>query len=143
MKMAIKLFFITGVPWVFEIVAWLPTYLPEKHSILYENSKYFLEVGNLLNSLRGVIIFIVFILLQRDVRRYLKHRFTNIFVSKKSSKMNDNSRANAGSISASTQQSTTISRLSILASRVTEPVKEDEEEQNTKNQIEINEITYL
>lgn len=32
---------------------------------------YLFEVSNLLNSLRGLIVFIMFVLLQRDVRRHL------------------------------------------------------------------------
>lgn len=79
--MALKLFFITGIPWVFEIAAWLPVYLSNKPAVFQSNSvgQYVLEIGNLLNSLRGIIIFIIFIVLQRDVRHYLMLRIKRIF----------------------------------------------------------------
>ena len=73
--MAIKLLFITGVPWVFEIAAWLSVFLSEG-SVLGSNYVYIFEISNLLNSLRGVIIFIIFIVLQPNVRSYL---LTQIF----------------------------------------------------------------
>ena len=73
--MAIKLLFITGVPWVFEIAAWLSVFLSEG-SVLGSNYVYIFEISNLLNSLRGVIIFILFIVLQPNVRSYL---LTQIF----------------------------------------------------------------
>ena len=74
-RMAIKLLFITGVPWVFEIAAWLSVFLSEG-SVLGSNYVYIFEISNLLNSLRGVIIFIIFIVLQPNVRSYL---LTQIF----------------------------------------------------------------
>jgi hypothetical protein len=77
--MALKLFFITGIPWVFEIAAWLPIYLNDD-SLLRTNFVYVFEITNLLNSLRGVIIFIIFIVLNRDVRRFLWPRLKRIFV---------------------------------------------------------------
>ena len=73
--MAIKLLFITGVPWVFEIAAWLPDFLSEG-SALGNYYIYIFEISNLLNLLRGVIIFILFIVLQPNVRSYL---LTQIF----------------------------------------------------------------
>jgi hypothetical protein len=77
--MALKLFFITGIPWVFEIAAWLPIYLNDD-SLLRTNFVYVFEITNLLNSLRGVIIFIIFIVLNRDVRRFLWPRLKRIFI---------------------------------------------------------------
>ena len=82
MRMAIKLLFITGVPWVFEVAAWLPIFLSDG-SVLGSNYIYIFEISNLLNSLRGVIIFIIFIVLQRDVRRYLLKRIFNKRISVK------------------------------------------------------------
>jgi hypothetical protein len=76
--MALKLFFITGIPWVFEFAAWLPFYLTE-NSFLRNNSVYFFEISNLLNSLRGVIIFFIFVVFNRDVRRFLWPRIKRIF----------------------------------------------------------------
>lgn len=70
-KMAVKLFFITGVPWIFEIVAWLPNYLPSISAQWRDNTKYLFEVSNLLNALRGVVVFIIFVLLRPDARRQL------------------------------------------------------------------------
>jgi hypothetical protein len=78
-QMALKLFFITGIPWVFEIAAWLPIYLNDD-SLLRTNFVYVFEITNLLNSLRGVIIFIIFIVLNRDVRRFLWPRLKRIFI---------------------------------------------------------------
>jgi len=77
--MAVKLFFITGIPWVFEFAAWLPFYVTE-NSFLRTNAVYFFEISNLLNSLRGVIIFIIFVISNRDVRRYLWPRVKRIFI---------------------------------------------------------------
>ncbi len=77
--MALKLFFITGIPWVFEFAAWLPFYLTD-NSFLRTNAIYFFEISNLLNSLRGVIIFIIFVVLNRDVRRFLWPRVKRIFI---------------------------------------------------------------
>ncbi|XP_057374652.1 uncharacterized protein LOC130695523 [Daphnia carinata] len=77
-KMALKLFFITGIPWVFEFAAWLPFYL-SKDSFLRVNAVYFFEISNLLNSLRGVVIFVIFIVFNRDVRRFLWPRIRRIF----------------------------------------------------------------
>jgi hypothetical protein len=77
--MALKLFFITGIPWVFEIAAWLPIYLNDD-SLLRTNFVYVFEITNLLNSLRGVIIFTIFIVLNRDVRRFLWPRLKRIFI---------------------------------------------------------------
>lgn len=105
--MALKLFFITGVPWVLEVAAWLPVYLSDTPADFQDNSqiRYFFEVGNLLNSLRGVVIFILFILLQRDVRHYLTLRMKRLF--NKPSNAGRLSRANTdGGPSNSTQQST-------------------------------------
>lgn len=146
--MAIKLFFITGIPWVFEIIAWLPTYLPDVQPILRDNSVYFLEVSNLLNSLRGVIVFVIFIIMQRDVRRYMWLRLKRVFSSTVNSKLNVHSRTNAGSISASTTQQSFSTRLSsYFTSRLTLSASTSEgEEQNTtnnQNDCDNNDVTYL
>lgn len=77
-KMALKLFFITGIPWVFEFAAWLPFYL-SKDSYWRVNAVYFFEISNLLNSLRGIVIFVIFIVFNRDVRRFLWPRIRRIF----------------------------------------------------------------
>lgn len=105
--MALKLFFITGVPWIFEIIAWIPQFsLSGKRS---EGNWYnIFEISNLLNSLRGVIVFLVFVVFQRDVRRYLVTRFWRIFFKKEISKSTDPSRANE--MSSTSQPSTSNSR---------------------------------
>ena len=64
--MALKLFFITGIPWIFEVVNWIFTVTG------HSSSNVLFDVANLCNSLRGVIIFIVFVLLQRNVRLHLQ-----------------------------------------------------------------------
>jgi hypothetical protein len=67
MKMAVKLFFITGIPWIFELISYLTFRLDGSNEGLY----YFLECCQQLNTSRGVFIFINFILLNRDVRKFL------------------------------------------------------------------------
>lgn len=78
-KMAVKLFFITGIPWVLEIAAWVPMFL---HSTLPNPQlkliSYVFEISNILNALRGVIIFVLFVLLQRDVRAQLLFRLSGL-----------------------------------------------------------------
>ena len=69
--MALKLFFITGIPWVFEVLAWIPTNYPDLVPNWAEHTSYLFKIGNLLNSLRGLIVFIMFVVLQRNVRRHL------------------------------------------------------------------------
>jgi len=64
--MALKLFFITGIPWVFEVVNWILTVTGH-----YPSNLLF-DTANLCNSLRGIIIFFVFVLLQRNVRLHLQ-----------------------------------------------------------------------
>jgi hypothetical protein len=102
--MALKLFFITGIPWVFEIAAWLPIYLNDD-SLLRTNFVYVFEITNLLNSLRGVIIFIIFIVLNRDVRRFLWPRLKRIFVREDSNIVRSN-RSNIEDPSSFSTQST-------------------------------------
>ena len=104
--MALKLFFITGIPWVFEFAAWLPFYLTE-NSFLRTNSVYFFEISNLLNSLRGVIIFIIFIVLNRDVRRFLWPRIKKIFI-REDSKIARHTRSNIEDPSFSTQSTSGV-----------------------------------
>jgi hypothetical protein len=74
--MATKLFFITGVPWIFEFF----TYMYELKYGLYTKLWYFWEFSQLLNTLRGVFIFVTFIILNRDVRKFLWLRMKNVFV---------------------------------------------------------------
>jgi hypothetical protein len=102
--MALKLFFITGIPWIFEFAAWLPFYLTD-NSFLRTNAIYFFEISNLLNSLRGVIIFIIFIVLNRDVRRFLWPRLKRIFVREDSNIVRSN-RSNIEDPSSFSTQST-------------------------------------
>ena len=75
--LAAELFFITGVPWIFEIVAWLPALRR------YSSAKYFFEVVNLLNSLRGLFVFILFVLLRPTVLKFLMSRFKELTSSNK------------------------------------------------------------
>lgn len=77
--MAIKLCFITGVPMLFEIIAWVPTYFPDQQPFLRDNLVYFLQVTNVLTASRGVIIFVIFIVLQANVRTYLWLHFSSLF----------------------------------------------------------------
>ncbi len=65
--MAVKLFFITGIPWIFEFISHLASRLDGANLGLY----YFLVCCQLLNTSRGVFIFVNFILLNRDVRKFL------------------------------------------------------------------------
>lgn len=115
-------YFSSPGPWLFEILAWLPTYLPDKHPVLAANSKYFFEVSNLLNTLRGVIIFVIFILLQQNVRLYLWQHLTKFFDSGHISKANGNlsdrkaedvSKNNEPSINGSSQSSNSTSDVSL------------------------------
>ena len=128
--MAIKLFFIIGVPWAFEIAAWIPIFLSDGSS-LGNHYIYLFEISNLLNSLRGVIIFIIFIVLQRDVRRYLLKRIFNKnelpTEAKDSHQQNSNAQINSTSTSP------------------TSPVSGTTGTTGTSNEVEtsINEITYL
>jgi hypothetical protein len=109
-KMALKLFFITGIPWMFEVAAWLPVYLSGKPASFQNNSvgQYVLEIGNLLNSLRGVMIFMIFIVLQKNVRHFLMLRFRKILNKDFSDNIAlQNSRTNTdGTPTVSTQQTT-------------------------------------
>jgi hypothetical protein len=63
--LAFELFFITGIPWIFEILAWLPALrgLPGRRE--------FFTVVNFLNALRGLFVFIIFIILRPTVMRFL------------------------------------------------------------------------
>ena len=73
--MATKLFFITGIPWIFEFFA----YVYELKYGLFAKVWYFWEFSQLLNTLRGVFIFVNFIILNRDVRKFLWLRIINVF----------------------------------------------------------------
>lgn len=80
MNKAIKLFFIAGTPWIFEIFAWLPSYFKTGISPQWrQNTAYLFAVSNTLNALRGVVVFILFVVLQRDVRRNLWLRLKNFW----------------------------------------------------------------
>lgn len=77
-RTAIKFLIITGIPWVFEIAAWMPSYfgnVPKQRELLW----YLSEVGNVLNALRGVFIFLLFVLLQPNVRGQLFYFLLRIF----------------------------------------------------------------
>jgi hypothetical protein len=143
-KMALKLFFITGIPWVFELAAWLPVYLSESQAIFQSNSvgRYFFEIGNLLNALRGIVIFIIFIVLQRDVRHYLMLRLKRIF--KKDCPNNvalQHSRGNTdGDPTVSTEQLTNR-RISAMTSQTLVPSAGSEEQNN--EQAEFYDISIL
>ena len=73
--MATKLFFITGVPWIFEFIA----HLYELKYGLYSQLYYFFEFCQLFNTSRGVFIFVNFILFNRDVRKFLWPRIQVVF----------------------------------------------------------------
>jgi hypothetical protein len=143
--MALKLFFITGIPWMFEVAAWLPVYLSDTPAFFQNNSigQYVLEIGNLLNSLRGVIIFIIFIVLQQNVRHFLMLRLKRI-LNKDSSDNNalQNSRANTdGAPTVSTQQ-TNNRRTSLMTSQ-TSTTSEVGEQNANETQAEFVEISIL
>ncbi|XP_046656019.1 uncharacterized protein LOC124349451 isoform X2 [Daphnia pulicaria] len=70
LKMAVKLFFITGIPWIFELIGYLVSRLDGSNVGLY----YFFEFCVIINTSRGVFIFVNFILLNRDVRKFLWSR---------------------------------------------------------------------
>jgi len=139
--MALKLFFITGIPWIFEVAAWLPVYLSDSPDFLQSNSagQYVLEIGNLLNALRGVIIFIIFIVLQRDVRHYLMLRLKRIFNKDSSNVARQHSRGNTdGGPSVSTQQSNNR-RISVNTTQTTA----SEEHNTNEPQAEFVEVSIL
>ncbi len=139
-RMAIKLFFITGVPWVFEVAAWLPIYLTDVPTFR-TNSQYFFEVSNLLNSLRGVIIFIIFVVLQRDVRRFLMKRVFNIKDSVKEASNQRTSNGQSQSYTTSTHRpATSNTRLSITSSSVTSIERDDH---SNKPDLQTDESTNL
>lgn len=76
--MAGKLFFITGVPWIFEIAAWLPKIFGIAPRQLETASRFLYHASNLFNGLRGVVVFVLFVLLQRNVRAELLLRLRRI-----------------------------------------------------------------
>ena len=112
--MAVKLFFITGVPWIFEIVAWLPNYVPSISASWRQHALYLFEIGNLLNALRGVVVFIIFVLLRPDARRQLWVWLQMCFVnkSKDASGKSPGNGKSAGSISNKSQR-TFLTQMSI------------------------------
>ena len=65
------------MPWIFEIVAWLPALRN------CPSAKYFFEIVNLLNSLRGIFIFVLFILLRPSVFKFLIAALKETFASEK------------------------------------------------------------
>lgn len=62
------MFFITEIPWVFEIASWIPSYFCSVPNNQQESLRYLLEAGNVLNALRGIFIFVLFLWAQPDVR---------------------------------------------------------------------------
>ncbi len=73
--MAVKLFFITGIPWIFKLIGYLAVRLGGLNLGLY----YFFEFCVIINTSRGVLIFVNFILLNRDVRKFLWSHVKLIF----------------------------------------------------------------
>ena len=163
-KMAVKLFFIAGIPWVFEIIAWLPSYLPDVSPHWRRHTVYLFEVSNLLNSLRGVIVFVIFVLMQRDARRHIWLRLRKLF-SRPQPESPDvtvagkgHPRIVAGSLSAlsASSQRTLQSQLSSISasSDMSEPVSYEQDSRDAESasppppsppsgSTEVDEITYL
>lgn len=75
--MAVKLYFITGIPWIFELIAYLTLRLDGLNFNL--NRLYFFEFCAIVNGSRGVFIFANFILLNRDVRKFLWSHIKLVF----------------------------------------------------------------
>lgn len=154
-KMAVKLFFIAGIPWVFEIIAWLPSYLPDVSPHWRRHTVYLFEVSNLLNSLRGVIVFIIFVLMQRDARRHIWLRARKLFSRSEPSSpppsvAKGHPRIVAGSLSAlsASSQRTLQSQLSSISasSDMSDPVSYEHSrdgDSTSSPSFEVDEITYL
>ena len=141
--MAVKLFFITGIPWIFEVAAWLPVYLSNgkySHSPSYI---YFFEIGNLLNSLRGIVIFVIFIVLQRDVRRFLWLRLKKFIDPKKHAKTNRRLQTITESQTVSTHRSSLNQSGNPIPSLVTQISTLESEEKIANHELESLEITHL
>lgn len=138
--MSLKLFFIAGIPWLFEIFAVLSFLFLGEDSVVYQNLSYVFQFGTILNSLRGVAIFILFVLLQRDARRYLWRRLVKLIPSLRTkADLTGLSNDKPGSISNLNDQSSSGgTQLSSLTSSVV-----SDEEQVSENQPECNEITQL
>lgn len=144
--MAVKLFFLAGIPWVFEIIAWLTNYIPGEYSTLRKTSMHVFGIATTLNSLRGIAIFILFVVLQRDSRRYLWDGLKRYFPSiRETPADNGLSKAKSGSSSnLNENNSSNESQPSYLSSEViSEDVVSDGVEQNTIAQPEYDEITQL
>ncbi len=155
LKKAVKLFFIAGIPWVFEIVSCYFIALP---SFVSTNSAYLFEASNLLNSLRGVLVFITFVLLQRDVRRYLWLQLKKIrsyFQDQSGSRAEIESKDHPhvsspfSALVSSSSQRTLQSQLStsLAGYTIDEPVSftsgESEAVYSSPPYVEVDEITYL
>lgn len=145
--MVLKLFFITGIPWIFEIIAWLPSYVSNIPQVWRHHMYYLFEISNLLNSLRGVIVFFIFVVLQRDARRYLLVRFRKMFSHRDASVgPSGHPKVTAGSLSALSQR-TLQSQLSTTScsSEVSCPISQSSKDDDlpTRPHSETGDITYL
>lgn len=139
--MALKLFFISGTPWLFEIFALVFISILEEDSVLEQSLSYFFKVITTLNSLRGIAIFIFFVLLQQDPSRYLWQILTRLIPSIRSkSNIAGLSGDGAGSISFNLDDQS-ISGVSQLT--ISTPSVMLDEEQGSGNQRERQEDTSI
>lgn len=138
--MAVKLFFIAGIPWMFEIFAWLTNFLlGDSASHQYVN--YFFNISTTLNSLRGIVIFVLFVVLQRDTRHYLWNgSVKRLPLFKNKSGKNDLSKDKSGSTSNMNNQSTS-GDTQISSVTLTSVVSD--EQQPSENQFESDEVTQF
>lgn len=122
--MALKLFFISGVPWIFEIFSKLSDLIPETYPGLHQNLSYFLYISTTLNSLRGVAVFIFFVLFQRDARRYLWRGLARHFPSLRAkSELNGHYETNGENCSdLNDQNNTAVTQLWFSVSDITPSV---------------------
>lgn len=137
--MALKLFFISGTPWLFEIFTLVFISILEEDSVLEQSLSYCFKVITTLNSLRGIAIFIFFVLLQQDPSRYLWYNLTRHIPSlRNKSNTAELSRDRVGSISFNLDDQS-ISGVSQLTSST--PSVMLDEEQGSRNQRERQEDT--
>nr|CAI5821143.1 unnamed protein product [Callosobruchus analis] len=66
LKLYIKLFFIMGITWLFEVIS----SATENHSSL----KWLWDVTDIINSLEGLTIFLILVVFRRKVMRYLANK---------------------------------------------------------------------
>nr|XP_023015694.1 probable G-protein coupled receptor Mth-like 10 [Leptinotarsa decemlineata] len=69
LKMYVKLFFIMGITWIFEVI-----------SALLENYKWIWYITDALNALQGLIIFLILVVLRKKVIRSLANRKIFMFL---------------------------------------------------------------